>query len=188
MALGGILASVNEPQTPNRRGFIKGIVAGLAGAFFALRGVEPVNAAAVRSFPITTVSLNTPEIVEKLSEADKDRLDYLMGVAEGGEGISEEEQNELSILEWESLRLGTRTQANEHYQAIKAYRTVRLRAGEFAYVVFPLRFNGIVSQNGNLYARYKDGTYPVLIGLEEVYAILVERLESMWYETYTPPR
>ena len=36
-------------QPSHRRGFIKGIVAGIAGAFFALRGAEPVQAAAVRT-------------------------------------------------------------------------------------------------------------------------------------------
>jgi len=36
-------------QPSHRRGFIKGIVAGVAGAFFALRGAEPVEAAVVRT-------------------------------------------------------------------------------------------------------------------------------------------
>ena len=36
-------------QPSHRRGFIKGIVAGIAGAFFAVRGAEPVQAATVRN-------------------------------------------------------------------------------------------------------------------------------------------
>lgn len=49
-------------QTSGRRGFVKSIVAGLAGAFFALRGAEPVEARAASGVATYNVRIGTPDI------------------------------------------------------------------------------------------------------------------------------
>ena len=49
----------------HRRGFIKGIVAGIAGAFFALRGAEPVQAASAR-LPRATLLPSAPVVLREV--------------------------------------------------------------------------------------------------------------------------
>lgn len=46
-------------QPSNRRGFIKGIVAGIAGAFFALRGAAPAEAASGDAIRYYTVKVDS---------------------------------------------------------------------------------------------------------------------------------
>jgi len=63
-------------QPSHRRGFIKGIVAGIAGAFFALRGAEPVEAAT------STVGWLTISVADSvITGTDAGRLAAMAGLA-----------------------------------------------------------------------------------------------------------
>ena len=58
-------------QPSHRRGFIKGIVAGIVGAFLALRGAEPVEAAANSTLTVLRARTRFPNPV---SEDDGERI------------------------------------------------------------------------------------------------------------------
>jgi hypothetical protein len=58
-------------QPSHRRGFIKGIVAGIAGAFFALRGAAPVEAAAISTLTVLRARTRYPNPV---SEDNEERI------------------------------------------------------------------------------------------------------------------
>ena len=57
-------------QPSHRRGFIKGIVAGIAGAFFAPRGAAPVEAAAISTLTVWRARTRFPS---PLSEDEGER-------------------------------------------------------------------------------------------------------------------
>jgi hypothetical protein len=81
---------VNRPS--DRRGFVKGIVAGLAGAFFALRGAEPVQARATSSLATLVVRIATPYLYEgkEFSRSESARYSYLRGLVFGRPHTEEE--------------------------------------------------------------------------------------------------
>jgi hypothetical protein len=61
-------------QTSGRRGFVKGIVAGLAGAFFVLRGAEPVEAAGQSTMTVLRARTRFPDMTGADAGVQADRL------------------------------------------------------------------------------------------------------------------
>ena len=61
-------------QPSHRRGFIKGIVAGVVGAFFALRGTEPVEAATISSLTVLRARTRFPNPLSQDQEEQTRQL------------------------------------------------------------------------------------------------------------------
>jgi hypothetical protein len=72
-------------ESSDRRGFVKGIVAGLAGAFFAFRGAEPVQARATVGFSTLVVRISTPYLFEgkAFTSSESARYRHLRGLVFG---------------------------------------------------------------------------------------------------------
>jgi hypothetical protein len=89
---------MNKIQKNHRRGFIKGMAAGVVGAFFALRGAQPAQARAMNAYPMLEVRIRTPELYEEMSDADWERLIELERIV-NGRPFTESEYEEWWILD-----------------------------------------------------------------------------------------
>ena len=175
---------MNEPQTPNRRGFIKGIVAGLAGAFFALRGAEPAEAAATSSSPITQVSIATPELISEISPTDLARLDELNNKEE----LTEAESIELTALSVEMDRRTDISDINYSYHFVMSYRSVRLRPGQYTMLVLTFKERGTLRYLLVPHYRLRIGFYPELDAVETSLEGQTLSYETAYGQPYIPPR
>lgn len=176
-----------EPQTPNRRGFIKGIVAGLAGAFFALRGAEPAEAAATSSSPITQVSIATPELIFEISPTDYARINELQSLQNSRE-LTDEESAELSALYAESDRRSQICEINYSYHSLRSYRSVRLRPGQFAMLVFTYKERDTLRCQLMPHYRLRSGFNPDVDALETSIEQQLLNYETEYGEPYIPLR
>jgi hypothetical protein len=218
-------------HTSQRRGFIKGIAAGVAGLFFALRGTEPVQARGINTFPVLQVRIGTPDVNKGKSLSDEEwtRLRFLRGVIFGrsltphewdeygplqdiyyssdlsfndeqqerwdhftrileGGNQTPGEETEYEALELKSGRLDMESELNYLYHRVKALRSVKLRPGEFAFVVVPYCASSEIYYDNWTYFRLPDGSYPVLSEPTAELEVLMGEYASTHGKDYIPPK
>jgi len=169
-------------QNSDRRGFIKGTAAGLAGAFLALRGAPPAEAAAM-SFPLQEIRMPLPliEVNPTLSPDDLWRWRYLSDLnANSPDGLEEAYQIEYLALEFELQRLAALGSVNSMKVIVVAYEKAKLQRGSFAAISFAFKQSGETIRLTHIVSRTSTGETPELAQAKSRYETALHLYKSMY--------
>jgi len=131
-------------HSSDRRGFIKGLAVGLAGALFALRGAQPASAES----PQFALRIKKPYVVEYFEQRPAEVQALLDAIAEfwadeavdGGPPLTEPAARaEWITLGKESVQWQARQELMGFQSGITLLRSLRLRKGEVVPIIFTIK-------------------------------------------------
>ena len=140
----------------DRRGFIKGLAVGLAGALFALRGAQPASAES----PQFALRIKKPYVVEYFEQRPAELQALLDAITQlwdaeladdGGPPLTEPAARaEWIALGKESMQWQARQELMGFRSGISLLRSLRLRKGEFVPIIFTIKEyrDGILTHTG----------------------------------------